>query len=99
MIDKDRLFLIKHIIIIAHFKLSVNEMFLKKNKKLQVCFGIIGPIKNIINGYIIVVGKFYKQIISGFALTIFVSAYGVLICVQVKSNFLLREFTAFTQFL
>jgi len=60
-------------------------------------FGIVGSFEKIIHGYVKVVRKLYERCVIGFEYARFVTAYGVLIYIQVHSQLNLRYIPLFSQ--
>ena len=58
----------------------------------------IASAKQIIEGYVKIIRKFYKSFIIGFAFAILISADAVLVHIQVKSKLQLRYIPFFSQF-
>ena len=52
-----------------------------------IYFGFIGPTEDIVDGYVVIVGKTGKKLIVCFASAVFISADTVLVKVKVKRNF------------
>ena len=65
---------------------------------LSVYFGVIRSAEKVIERYAEVIGKAEQGFIICLALACFVTAYAVLIHIEVESELELRNFAFFTQF-
>ncbi len=66
---------------------------------LSVYFGVIRPAEKVIERYAEVIGKFQQSFVICLALACFVTAYAVLVHIEVKGKLKLRNFAFSAQFL